>query len=93
METRVIQNLIQSYFDLTKKNIVDLVPKTIMAFLVNESRKLAQSELIEKVYKQGNFEELIVEDVMVKANRENCKKVIKALKTAQSLLGEATQYK
>lgn len=47
METRVIQNLIQSYFDLTKKNIADLVPKTIMAFLVNESRNVAQSELVE----------------------------------------------
>ena len=53
METRVIQNLIQSYFDLVKKNIADLVPKTVMAFLVNESRKIAQSELVECIYKQG----------------------------------------
>lgn len=56
METRVIQNLIQSYFDLTKKNIADLVPKTIMAFLVNESRNIAQSELVEQIYKQGNLD-------------------------------------
>ena len=35
METIVIKNLISSYFDLTKKNVADLVPKTIMAFLVN----------------------------------------------------------
>ena len=47
METRVIQNLIQSYFDLVKKNIADLVPKSIMAFLINESRRIAQSELVE----------------------------------------------
>lgn len=47
METRVIKNLIQSYFDLTKKNIADLVPKTIMAFLVSESRNRAQSQLVE----------------------------------------------
>jgi len=46
METKVIQNLIESYFNLVKKNIADLVPKTIMAFLVNESRKSAQSELV-----------------------------------------------
>jgi hypothetical protein len=30
---------------------------------------------------------------MVKANRENCKKVIEALKIAQGLLGEVTQFK
>ena len=50
METKVIQNLIQSYFDLVKKNIADMVPKTIMAFLVQESRKKAQAELVEMVY-------------------------------------------
>ena len=41
METRVIQNLIYSYFGIVKKNISDMVPKTIMAFLINESRKIA----------------------------------------------------
>jgi hypothetical protein len=56
METKVIQNLIQSYFDLTKKNIADLVPKTVMAFLVTESRTIAQSELVEQIYKQGNLD-------------------------------------
>lgn len=82
METRVIQNLIQSYFDLVKKNISDLVPKTVMAFLVNESRKIAQSELVECIYKQSNLDDLVVEDPQVKAARENCKQIIKALKTA-----------
>jgi len=46
METRVIQNLIFSYYNIVKKNISDMVPKTIMAFLVNDSRKNAHSELV-----------------------------------------------
>ena len=46
METRVIQNLIYSYFNIVKKNISDMVPKTIMAFLINDSRKIAHSELV-----------------------------------------------
>lgn len=41
METLMIQNLIQSYFAIVKKNIADLVPKTIMAFLINESKNIA----------------------------------------------------
>ena len=76
METRVIQNLISSYFDLTKKNIADLVPKTIMAFLVNESRQIAHSMLIENIYKTGNLDALVVEDPMVAAQRDSCKKTI-----------------
>lgn len=80
METRVIQNLILSYFNLVKKNITDLAPKTIMAFLVHESRRVAQTELIEGIYKQGNLDALVIEDPMITAQRENCKKVIAALK-------------
>ena len=41
METRVIQNLIYSYFNIVKKTISDQVPKTIVAFLINESSKNA----------------------------------------------------
>lgn len=73
-----------------KKNISDMVPKTIMAFLVTESRKKAQAELVEMIYKQSNLKELVVEDPMITANRESCKKIISALKKAQNLLGEVT---
>lgn len=76
METRVIQNLIFSYFNIVKKNISDLVPKTIMAFLVNESRKIAQSELVAQIYKSGDLESLLVEDPMVVETRNQCKKTI-----------------
>lgn len=69
METRVIQNLIYSYFKIVKKNISDLVPKTIMAFMINESRKLAQSELVTEIYKGGDLESLLVEDPLVVQQR------------------------
>ena len=82
METRIIQNLIQSYFDLTKKQVVDMVPKTIMAFLVMKSRDLAQQQLIERVYREENLDQLLVEDPMIKAQRDSAKKLIQALKTA-----------
>ena len=67
METKVIKNLIQSYFDLVKKNIADMVPKTIMCFLITESRKKAQAELVELIYKRSNLNELVVEDPMITA--------------------------
>ena len=57
--------MIQSYFAIVKKNIADLVPKTIMAFLVNESKNIAQRELVSDIYKQGNLEELMVEDPVI----------------------------
>ena len=56
METRVVQNLIFSYYSIVKKNIADLVPKTIMNFLINDSRRLAQNELVVKVYQAPDLE-------------------------------------
>ena len=93
METRVIQNLIFSYFAIVKKNIADLVPKTIMNCLINESRRLAQSELVMNVYQDPQIDKLLVEDPIVAANRTSCQETLTALRTAQVLLKEVTQYR
>ena len=65
----MIQNLIQSYFAIVKKNIADLVPKTIMAFLINESKNIAQRELVSEIYKQTNLDDLMVEDPVISQTR------------------------
>ena len=36
MEINIIRNLIVSYFNVVKKNICDVIPKTIICFLVNQ---------------------------------------------------------
>ena len=92
METRVIQNLIYSYFNIVKKNISDMVPKTVMAFLVNDSRRIAHSELVAQIYKAGDLESLLVEDPMVVEQRERARKVVRALRQAQEILGEVAKY-
>ena len=82
METRVIQNLIYSYFNIVKKNISDMVPKTVMAFLVEDSKRIATSELIAQIYKAGDLEGLLVEDPMVVEQRDRTRKVVRALRQA-----------
>ena len=41
METKVIKNLIASYFKIVKTSMTDLVPKAVMAFLVNDTKNKA----------------------------------------------------
>ena len=93
METNIIKNLITSYFNVVRKNISDIIPKTIMNFLINESRRIAQSELVNAIYQDNKKEELLVEDPIVVQNRINCQKVIDALRQAQALLNEARQFR
>lgn len=46
MEAKIIKNLIVSYFDTVRKQMNDMVPKTIMALLVNKSKNLTQRILV-----------------------------------------------
>jgi dynamin 1-like protein len=50
-ETEIIKTLIRSYFDIVKKNFIDLVPKTIMRFLVIAFKDNLQNELVSQLYK------------------------------------------
>lgn len=42
IETGIIKSLIESYFIIVRKNFTDLVPKTVMYFLVNHARDSMQ---------------------------------------------------
>jgi len=43
METTIIKSLIVSYFDTVRKTVNDMVPKTVMALLVNKAKNQSQN--------------------------------------------------
>ena len=64
LETHIIKNLIVSYFNTVRKSMSDMVPKTIMAFLVNKTKNMAQRELVAALYNENvNLGELLSEDL------------------------------
>jgi len=46
---------------------------------------------VSEIYKQGNLDELMVEDPVISQTREQRKKEIKALRAAQGLLNDVQQ--
>jgi dynamin 1-like protein len=63
MEISIIKNLISSYFNVVRKNLNDIVPKTIIAMLVNKTKNQAQRELVAQIYTpDNNFKTLLIED-------------------------------
>jgi dynamin 1-like protein len=88
METEIIKQLLKSYFRIVKKNICDLVPKAIMAFLVNKSKANAQNELVSALYAQQRVETLLEEDPLIYEKRVECKKMVAVLKESLAALNE-----
>jgi len=68
-EIYIIKNLLKSYFKIVKKNIGDMIPKTVMHLLVNKTRKTMQSELVSNIYKDEIFKSLLFEDPEVEKKR------------------------
>lgn len=48
---QVIRRLVESYFAIVKRNLADAVPKTIMHFMVNNTKRGLQQHLIQQLYK------------------------------------------
>ena len=91
METMIIKNLISSYYHVVKKNINDLVPKTIMCFLVNQSKLLAEKEMVTQLYKSEELDSLLTEDPNIAQKRKYCKESLNGLKKSLDILTDLNE--
>ncbi|WRX32850.1 Dynamin stalk domain - like 10 [Theobroma cacao] len=87
-EIIITKLLVQSYFDLVRKNIQDLVPKAIMHFLVNHTKRNLHNTFIQILYKENLFEELLQEQDEVVARRKHAQEMLHVLRQAVKMLGE-----
>ncbi|RUS30935.1 Dynamin central region-domain-containing protein [Jimgerdemannia flammicorona] len=78
--------LIQSYFDIVKRTMVDMVPKAIMLSLVNHAKEELQRELLQELYKTDVLDELLRESEFTQQRRKECKKMIEALQKADEIV-------
>lgn len=93
LETHIIKSLIISYFDTVRKSMNDMVPKTIMAFLVNKTKNLSQRELVSALYNEDvDLSELLAEDNATVKKREQCKEMVATLKKSLEFLNEVRDF-
>jgi len=93
MEIRIIKNLITSYFNIVRKNLNDLVPKTVIAMLVNKTKNQTQRELVQFIYNgQVDLKELLIEDSATIKKRETCQEMVKSLRQGLEYLNEVRDF-
>ncbi|KAI7861187.1 Dynamin central region-domain-containing protein [Circinella umbellata] len=87
MEVEVIKLLIQSYYNIVKRTMIDMVPKAIMLNLVSRAKEGLQHELLAELYKADVLDELLQESEYTQQRRKECKKMIEALQKADEIVG------
>ncbi|QPG73883.1 vacuolar protein sorting-associated protein 1 [Brettanomyces nanus] len=85
-ETEVIKLLIQSYFNIVKKNVADIIPKAIMLKLIQQSKNEIQKVLLESLYNNKNLDSLVQENDITVARRKECKKMVEVLQNASQIV-------
>ena len=88
METHpsFLELLIQSYYNIVKRTMVDMVPKAIMLNLVNHAKEELQRELLTELYKHDVLDDLLQESDFTSQRRKECKKMIEALQKADEIV-------
>ncbi|XP_058214367.1 dynamin-related protein 3B-like isoform X2 [Rhododendron vialii] len=88
MEIAVTKLLLKSYYDIVRKNIEDSVPKAIMHFLVNHTKRELHNVFIKKLYRDNLFEEMLQEPDEVAMKRKHTRETLRVLQQAFRTLDE-----
>jgi replication fork clamp-binding protein CrfC len=88
IETEIIKALTASYFDIVRKNFMDMVPKTIMYFLVNHARDNLQNELVSNLYREDLIAESMRETEDIAQRRKNSHEMKLLLQKAMEIVNE-----
>nr|GEU57740.1 dynamin-related protein 3A-like [Tanacetum cinerariifolium] len=88
IEIHVTKLLLRSYYDIVRKNIEDSVPKAIMHFLVNHTKRELHNVFIKKLYRDDLFEQMLQEPDEVATKRKRTRDMLRVLQQAFRTLDE-----
>ncbi|XP_004250727.2 dynamin-related protein 3A-like isoform X2 [Solanum lycopersicum] len=88
IEIAVTKLLLRSYYDIVRKNIEDSVPKAIMHFLVNHTKRELHNVFIKKLYRDNLLEEMLQEPDEVALKRKRTRETLRVLQQAFKTLDE-----
>ena len=79
----VLELLITSYYNIVKREMIDMVPKAITLTLVNFAKENLQKELLQELYKPDVLGDLMKESEYVVSRRKECISMVQALNKAE----------
>ncbi|XP_072634230.1 dynamin-1 isoform X7 [Canis lupus baileyi] len=87
-QVETIRNLVDSYMAIVNKTVRDLMPKTIMHLMINNTKEFIFSELLANLYSCGDQNTLMEESAEQAQRRDEMLRMYHALKEALSIIGD-----
>uniref|UniRef100_A0A8C3L7K0 dynamin GTPase n=1 Tax=Chrysolophus pictus TaxID=9089 RepID=A0A8C3L7K0_CHRPC len=88
-QVETIRNLVDSYVAIINKSIRDLMPKTIMHLMINNTKDFIHSELLAFLYSSADQSSLMEESSAEQAQRrEEVLRMYQALREALAIIGD-----
>jgi replication fork clamp-binding protein CrfC len=88
VEVEVIKLLINSYYNIVKRTMIDMVPKAIMLNLVQYTKDEMQRELLENMYRTDTLDELLKESDYTIRRRKECQQMVESLSRASEIVSQ-----
>lgn len=80
-----IRALLELYSNIIKNQLMDVLPKTVMSFMVYGFKEDLHKELIKRLANQQKVGDLMKEDVFIEEKREKAAKMLQALEQADAV--------
>ncbi|XP_078502755.1 dynamin-1 isoform X2 [Lissotriton helveticus] len=87
-QVETIRNLVDSYMGIVNKTVRDLMPKTIMHLMINNTKDFIHSELLANLYSCGDQNTLMEESAEQAQRRDEMLRMYHALKEALIITGD-----
>ncbi|XP_029300755.1 dynamin-1a isoform X1 [Cottoperca gobio] len=87
-QVETIRNLVDSYMAIVNKTVRDLMPKTIMHLMINNTKEFINAELLAQLYSCGDQSLLMEESQEQAQHRDEMLRMYHALREALSIIGD-----
>uniref|UniRef100_A0A8B9GZV3 Dynamin-2 n=1 Tax=Astyanax mexicanus TaxID=7994 RepID=A0A8B9GZV3_ASTMX len=87
-QVETIRNLVDSYMAIVNKTVRDLMPKTIMHLMINNTKEFIHAELLAQLYSCGDQNTLMEESAEQAQHRDEMLRMYYALKEALNIIGD-----
>uniref|UniRef100_A0A3P9PMM2 Interferon-induced GTP-binding protein Mx n=1 Tax=Poecilia reticulata TaxID=8081 RepID=A0A3P9PMM2_POERE len=87
-QVETIRNLVDSYMAIVNKTVRDLIPKTVMHLMINNTKEFINAELLAQLYSCGDQNTLMEESQEQAQHRDEMLRMYHALREALSIIGD-----